>query len=135
MKNGNNFIYDSYFAKMPALRHLSQRVILSGVRLSVRKWQKIPGCEFLCNCTPCNCIKTRMFSAHSNLFLCSICMNKEKVEYIEPTHYLLWHFQWDKDGFFFCNMRYPNGTVSYDILSLFHTGTHNIRLTKQYSLR
>ena len=32
---------------MPTLRHLSQRLILSGFRLSVRKWQKIPGCEFL----------------------------------------------------------------------------------------
>ena len=42
-----NFIDDSYFAKMPVLRHLSQRLILSGFRLSVRKWQKIPGCEFL----------------------------------------------------------------------------------------
>ena len=38
-----NFIDDSYFAKMPVLRHLSQRLILSGFRLSPRKWQKIPG--------------------------------------------------------------------------------------------
>mgnify|MGYP006962771173 CR=1 FL=1 len=96
---------------------------------SPRKWQKLPGCEFLrlgqiwnpehfyscsrqichrhkakaslrhswylsdwsafrflCGCAPCNCIKTRMFSAHSNLFLYSICMNKEKVGYIEITH-------------------------------------------------
>ena len=52
----------------------------------VRKWQKIPGYEFLCSCAPCNCIKVRMFSAHSNLFLYSICMNKEKVGYIETTH-------------------------------------------------
>ena len=124
-----NFIDDSYFAKMPVLRHLSQRLILSGFRLSPRKWQKLPGCEFLrlgqiwnpehfyscsrqichrhkakaslrhswylsdwsafrflCGCAPCNCIKTRMFSAHSNLFLYSICMNKEKVGYIETTH-------------------------------------------------
>ena len=124
-----NFIDDSYFAKMPVLRHLSQRLILSGFRLSPRKWQKLPGCEFLrlrqiwnpghfyfcsrqiyhrdkakaslqnswCwsdwpafqylyNCVPCNCIKTRMFSAHNNLFLYSICMNKGKVEYIETTH-------------------------------------------------
>ena len=42
-----NFIDDSYFAKMPVLRHLSQRLILSGFRLSPRKWQKIPGYEFL----------------------------------------------------------------------------------------
>ena len=124
-----NFIDDSYFAKMPVLRHLSQRLILSVFRLSPRKWQKLPGCEFLrlgqiwnpehfyscsrqichrhkakaslrhswylsdwsafrflCGCAPCNCIKTRMFSAHSNLFLYSICMNKEKVGYIEITH-------------------------------------------------
>ena len=81
-----NFIDDSYFAKMPVLRHLSQRLILSGFRLSPRKWQKIPGYEFLCSCAPCNCIKVRMFSAHSNLFLYSICMNKEKVGYIETTH-------------------------------------------------
>lgn len=33
-----NFIDDSYFAKIPALRHLSQRFILSGFRLFVRKW-------------------------------------------------------------------------------------------------
>ena len=32
---------------MLVLRHLSQRLILSGFRLSVRKWQKIPGGEFL----------------------------------------------------------------------------------------
>ena len=31
-------------------------------------------------------------------------------------------------------MRYPNGTARYDILSRFHTGTHNIRLTKQCPL-
>ena len=43
----HNFIDDSYFAKMPVLRHLSQRLILSGFRLSPRKWQKLPGCEFL----------------------------------------------------------------------------------------
>lgn len=42
--------------------------------------------RFLCGCAPCNCIKTIMFSAHSNLFLYSICMNKEKVGYIETTH-------------------------------------------------
>ena len=42
-----NFIDDSYFVKMPALRLLSQRLILSGFRLSVRKWQKLPGYEFL----------------------------------------------------------------------------------------
>ena len=36
---------------------------------------------------------------------------------------------------FFCHMRYPNGTARYDILSRFHTGTHNIRLTKQCPLR
>ena len=34
-----------------------------------------------------------------------------------------------------CHMRYPNGTARYDILSRFHTGTHNIRLTKQCPLR
>ena len=32
---------------MPTLRHLSQRLILSGFRLSVRKWQKIPAGEFI----------------------------------------------------------------------------------------
>lgn len=42
-----NFIDDLYFAKMLVLRHLSQRLILSGFRLSVRKWQKIPGGEFI----------------------------------------------------------------------------------------
>ena len=109
---------------MPVLRHLSQRLILSGFRLSPRKWQKIPGCEFLrlrqiwnpehfyfcsrqichrhkakaslrnswylsdwsafrflCGCASCNCIKTRMFSAHSNIFLYSICMNKKSGIY------------------------------------------------------
>ena len=115
-----NFIDDSYFAKMPVLRHLSQRLILSGFRLSPRKWQKLPGCEFLrlgqiwnpehfyscsrqichrhkakaslrhswylsdwsafrflCGCAPCNCIKTRMFSAYSSLPQCSITRSIE----------------------------------------------------------
>ena len=124
-----NFIDDSYFAKMPVLRHLSQRLILSGFRLSPRKWQKLPGCEFLrlgqiwnpehfyscsrqichrhkakaslrhswylsdwsafrflCGCAPCNCIKTRMFSAHNNSLRYSIGVNIKIMVYTASNH-------------------------------------------------
>ena len=37
-----NFIDDSYFAKMPVLRHLSLMMILFGFRYFAPKWQKIP---------------------------------------------------------------------------------------------
>ena len=85
-----NFIDDSYFAKMPALRQIwnPEHFYSCSRQICHRRKAKasLSAFRFLCGCASCNCIKTRMFSAHSNLFLYSICMNKEKVGYIEITH-------------------------------------------------
>ena len=80
-----NFIDDSYFAKMPALRQIwnPEHFYSCSRQICHRRKAKasLSAFRFLCGCASCNCIKTRMFSAHSNIFLYSICMNKKSGIY------------------------------------------------------